>query len=169
MTISTVNIRNISQLSVHEKAILPYNLSSDHQYQYEKVLPDFFEPDLVLKLFPIHVIRGEGKLNYKLISGWFWITRIDCSKHKIPAIVQSNLSSLQIETIAWQYLLSLQITSFHRTSNLAQLVKLIKKMPSNVKHLVFQNHLRKTDLATIQNISNENRIVLRNQIDNYDS
>ena len=117
--------------------------------------------------FPL--VLKIDKNNYKYISGWDNLKAN--KKNKIFVILLGDsLDDNQIKNISWSYVISNQMWSWHRSSNLSSMVGFLRSCPKDLLDSQIQkiNQLKstqiKSELILTEFLSNETRAVVRNQI-----
>lgn len=161
--IRSVSLRRCS-LSCHELARPAYALSKDLKHQINnRQLPQEFIT-LSQTLEPVHVIEVSNN-SFEFFAGWQWLD--DCQIRQlqdISIIIHKHIPSREIAKTAWAYQLCKHSSDLHRSSNLAQLTKLLEKIPSNIKKQILNGSYSSSALQTVSNLTNESRSAIRNQL-----
>lgn len=164
--IKNINFNEIKNFKIHDAASGAYKFSLNSDCQLDTYIPCEQSKKHLFNLFPLHLIYDKNQ--YEIIAGWHWIISIANYESSIPVIVHGEkLKFEEIEEMAWQYVLGAQFQTLNHNSNLAQCVDLIDQMPPAVSEVLFQNHIKKTSQATIQDLAGVTRNVIRNQVKNY--
>lgn len=162
LKIKTPNIHS-STLTCHAEAMSAFMIAKEYKYQYEGLNLSKKTIQLLQTFDPIHAIEVSIN-NYQFFSGWFWLANfrhINCEK--ITVIVHSEIEQYDIQKVAWTYLFSNQIKSFHRHNNLIQLSHYLDSIPDHIKKDLFSSISTSSSQIMVQQLSNESRSAVRNQ------
>jgi len=159
MAKQTLKIIRVDTLRCHPLALQAWEFHQTKRYQFSigNLSAELIRQ--VLEVTPVHVVKsGDG--GYLFFAGWEWLGLAKkVGIEKTRAIVHDNAESDSLSKIAWSYLLSIELASVDRNTNLAHIANLLEQVPKQLKKTVYQNFQTKT----FQSLSRETVSALRNQ------
>jgi hypothetical protein len=159
-----------SSIGVHKAAFSAKFFSDNAKKQYD----EFMLPEILSKLnilFKPVIVVESPKKKYKAIANWESLP-LHNEKKVFVLHIKDQLNFKQIELMAWSSVLDNQVYSWHRTSNLSQLVDLLDECPNRIKSHIASRifELTKSKLSSsrsiVTQISKESLDVVKNQLKN---
>jgi hypothetical protein len=159
---------NSNFLVCHEESQEAYNFYLDGLKQFHTRKLPIDIKNIMLSFSNISVIKSNNPKFYRIISGWRYAELIFEENMKIHvSVINDELSPEQIKFISWIDVLENLLSSWKHKLVLAQGVDLLEKMPKNIYELINSELKNKTEKALIENLSDETREVIGQQIKNF--
>ena len=149
-------------ITPHKDATKAYETSLEYNYQY--TLNNYTKDTIqaLQSLQPLYVIKNNKKL--KFYNNWFMLNLALLNRIENLVIISNNhIKKSGIEKASWMYLISQNLISLNRQTNLSQFSKTLEKIPVDVRKTIFGDLHSYSPLATVQNLSRETREAIKHQ------
>ncbi|MCB1586949.1 MAG: hypothetical protein KDI52_11740 [Xanthomonadales bacterium] len=163
----------INKLVCHPSILKIKEFDSTTKNQINQIsIPDYIQSLASMNTIPMVIKTDE---TYHYISGWEVLKEKNKNKKVYVLLIMDELSNEEILNIAWCYVLSKQINSWHHESSLMNLVNLLNIAPSDIYESI-QNHLNqnqqtkaKSSSKIVEYLTRSTRGKIRGQINEASS